>query len=864
MKILSSHRFFSLLEKERILDSVKKDFPDNKNYLDYLISLSVIDEILEQSESLFNISIKSYSENEFYDKLNSFSKYLGEVLNYDFIVFGYKQGNKLIDLIPYYEGTVFKNDKVQELKEIEFRKSFVGQLINKTKEPFVWQMNTDGDILDYSAFKKSNQHYEIDEPTHFRLKNYFSFLKDGLKELVVCPININTPDSHIPLGYIILANKKGEINKTVETKVLTTLSYYLAQIFKNQSTIFQLDKDARFVSEIYEMYFSEGILKILEFCTHEFDLEYSSFWVPTKEEREIAFGLKECSSRYLEDDDLSICNEQDFYLGSDCILGKISKKEVDPDYENLYIIKNPTHENVGFKFVGKIIKSNFLIICPVVKYSNTKLENQQGKNDLILGYFCFYTSDEVGLEDLPNERIQNFIDRISFYIEHILYDHTFHTLEIISQVLFKIDDITDVSEYYNNLVTTVNKVMNSEHTSIFFPNEDGELYLKSSTSIEFLKVDKKNKDILENLDKSEFENSPLSPVYKDNQSITFRCYTSKEIIIIHDIHHEKIEADCSFYEATKTFHKSVIFSPIIENSKCVGVVRCINKKEFNDSFLKLFTRHDADTLALICSFIGSQHQKIQSIDQQQLFVEKLAHENKTPVSLIWSAIENLETKLSDTDFYDDKSLTKHFENIMFATSVINNNYGNLNAFLKHKEQKLSYHFEYVELKEKIEEISTLVKPLLQKEENKSVIFKHYIYDMPTIKVDETRMYQVIYNIIHNAVRYCEHSTSINIFYKTDKSITVGEKELKCFEIRFENYGIGIPIEDSERVFNPYFRSENAKRINPNGTGIGLYVAKTIAEGHGGTVKVTKNAKPTTISIFLPNSLIQGYEENTVI
>jgi len=864
MKILSSQRFFSLLEKERVLDSIKRTFPDNKNYLDYITSLKIIDTILEQSESLFNISLKAYNENEFYDKLNKFSKYLGEALKYDFIVFGYKQGSKLIDLVPYYEGKAVKNKKTQDFKEVQFRKSFVGQLISKTNEPFIWQKKVDGDILNYEVFKASSKNYEIDEPTHFRLKDYFSFLEIGVKELVICPVSINSTDSHTPLGYLILANKKEDINEEIEPKVLKTLGYYLSQIFKNQSTIFQLDKDARFVSEIYEMYFQEGITKILEFCVEEFSMKYSSFWVPTKEEKEVAFGLKECISNELSQDELSTCFEQDFYLSSGTILGKINNKEITPFYENLYIVEKPSHENTGFRFVGEIIESDFLIVCPVEKYSNSKFEHEHGKKDTVLGYFCFYTSNQINLEDLSDERIQNFIDRISFYIEHILYDHTFHTLEVISKVLFKIDDITDVSEYYSNLVTTVNSVMNSEHTSIFFPNEDGELYLKSSTSKDFWKVDKSGKDILKNLDKSEYENNPLSPIYKDMNSITFRCYNSKETIIVHDVHDEKTVADCSFYEATKTFHKSIIFSPIVENGKCVGVIRCINKKEFDDSFLKLFTVHDSDTLSLICSFIGSQHQKIQSFDQQQLFIEKLAHENKTPVSLIWSAIENLEDKLSKVDFYDDKSLNGHFENIMFATSVINNNYGNLNAFLKHKERRLSYHFEYVKLKDKIEEISVLIKPLLQKEENKFVIFKHNIYKMPIVKVDETRMYQVIYNIIHNAVRYCESSSTINIFYKPDKTITIKDKTVECFEVRFENYGIGIPQEDSEKIFDPYFRSENARRISPNGTGIGLYVARTIAEGHGGTVRVTKNSKPTTLSVFLPNSLIKGYEENTTI
>ncbi|MDP2650334.1 MAG: ATP-binding protein, partial [bacterium] len=65
-------------------------------------------------------------------------------------------------------------------------------------------------------------------------------------------------------------------------------------------------------------------------------------------------------------------------------------------------------------------------------------------------------------------------------------------------------------------------------------------------------------------------------------------------------------------------------------------------------------------------------------------------------------------------------------------------------------------------------------------------------------------------------------------------------------------GIGIPKEEQERIFDKFFRGDNAVRVRTDGSGIGLYVAKNIVEAHGGTVAMKSElGRGSTFSFTIP-------------
>jgi signal transduction histidine kinase len=93
-----------------------------------------------------------------------------------------------------------------------------------------------------------------------------------------------------------------------------------------------------------------------------------------------------------------------------------------------------------------------------------------------------------------------------------------------------------------------------------------------------------------------------------------------------------------------------------------------------------------------------------------------------------------------------------------------------------------------------------------------------------------------------------------IYYSKDKgTITISLKKVPGFvEFKVVDKGIGVPKEEQEQLFNKFFRATNARRARPDGTGVGLFLAKKVIDDHGGRVIFeSKEGKGSTFGFMLP-------------
>jgi len=111
-----------------------------------------------------------------------------------------------------------------------------------------------------------------------------------------------------------------------------------------------------------------------------------------------------------------------------------------------------------------------------------------------------------------------------------------------------------------------------------------------------------------------------------------------------------------------------------------------------------------------------------------------------------------------------------------------------------------------------------------------------------INGDEKMLGMVLTNVFDNALRY---SPKGKVFISL-------EKEDSFVKITVKDTGIGISSSDLEHIFQKFFRGENAKEIDPNETGVGLYTTKKIVEMFGGKIAISSVLnKGTTVEISLP-------------
>lgn len=99
-------------------------------------------------------------------------------------------------------------------------------------------------------------------------------------------------------------------------------------------------------------------------------------------------------------------------------------------------------------------------------------------------------------------------------------------------------------------------------------------------------------------------------------------------------------------------------------------------------------------------------------------------------------------------------------------------------------------------------------------------------EFPTLLLDEGKIRQVIMNFADNALYYSRPGTKIEVSLETEDDAVV---------LKVKDTGIGVPEEEQAQLFTKFYRASNARKQRPDGTGVGLYLAKRVIMEHGGSV-----------------------------
>ena len=121
--------------------------------------------------------------------------------------------------------------------------------------------------------------------------------------------------------------------------------------------------------------------------------------------------------------------------------------------------------------------------------------------------------------------------------------------------------------------------------------------------------------------------------------------------------------------------------------------------------------------------------------------------------------------------------------------------------------------------------------------------------LPPIIADETRVRQILLNILSNAIKYTNSGGFV--------AVKVELKESGAFVVTVADTGIGIAAKDVDTVLEPFGRIHNAMARTTEGTGLGLPLAKKLMEAHAGFLEITSVlGKGTTVTLSFPQTNIQ--------
>jgi signal transduction histidine kinase len=222
------------------------------------------------------------------------------------------------------------------------------------------------------------------------------------------------------------------------------------------------------------------------------------------------------------------------------------------------------------------------------------------------------------------------------------------------------------------------------------------------------------------------------------------------------------------------------------------------------------------------------------VAQQKSFISQVTHELKSPLASIQLHLETI--KLRDPP---PNKMERFLDTMLADTDRLNNLINNLllAAKLENRVRAPQY---------PVADFSQLVEKSMEQKRGKlpeggSIAIE--VEEGLKVAIDAERMETVLRNLFENACLYSPASPEIRV--------SLAKRGQHCL-LTFQDHGKGIEAKDLKKIFRMFYRVRLSGE-NIRGTGLGLYIVKSVVKEHGGTIRVTSDGegKGTTFLITLP-------------
>ncbi len=203
------------------------------------------------------------------------------------------------------------------------------------------------------------------------------------------------------------------------------------------------------------------------------------------------------------------------------------------------------------------------------------------------------------------------------------------------------------------------------------------------------------------------------------------------------------------------------------------------------------------------------------------FVSNVSHELKTPLTSIKGFLETMYADLEE----------KKYDQINNFLNIVSKNVARLIELI---DDLLSLsHIDSISHLNKQEvntrEITAVACETIPMSNHKM----NYIFKADTVLASRQWLEQVLYNLVHNAVKYTPADSEIDVIW---------EKHPHFILLTVKDNGEGIPLRHQHRIFERFYRVDEDRSREKGGTGIGLAIVKQVMEKHGGHVYLTSRRR----------------------
>ena len=265
-----------------------------------------------------------------------------------------------------------------------------------------------------------------------------------------------------------------------------------------------------------------------------------------------------------------------------------------------------------------------------------------------------------------------------------------------------------------------------------------------------------------------------------------------------------------------------------------------------DQLKKLNSELESQTRALQAKGLELTlaNQRLEKLEEaKSKFVTVTTHQLRTPLAAIkWTFNMIIAGQLGPISSEQKEVLEKGYQSTERMIKIVND----ILSVDKIEIDQKDYQFSAVHLEDLIE---SLLYEFSNQAESKQIklTFKKPGKPLPPAEVDALILRIVLENLIDNAIKYNKLGGEVEVGIDDSKINTTRNS----LEIMVKDTGIGIPPEERAKIFNKFFRASNAVKTEPDGSGLGLYLAKDIIEKHHGTIRFETGDTGTVFHLELP-------------
>jgi signal transduction histidine kinase len=276
-----------------------------------------------------------------------------------------------------------------------------------------------------------------------------------------------------------------------------------------------------------------------------------------------------------------------------------------------------------------------------------------------------------------------------------------------------------------------------------------------------------------------------------------------------------------------TAHTQILV-PIRREVQVIGllILESTSDSQVNLAFLNRLSDNAAIAISNAQLFAEVQRANLAKSE----FVSFVAHELKNPMTSIKGYSELLAAgSVGQINDMQANFLSTIRANVQRMSALVSD----LNDNAKIEAGQLRLDYKPVNVDDVVDEVIRSTKR--QVEDKKQVVELHVPQELPNVWADQTRVGQVLTNLVSNAHKYTPEGGKILLGAEVASNQWDPAGAREVVHLWVKDNGIGISIEDQAKIFQKFFRSDDSKAREAPGTGLGLNITKSLVEMQGGRI-----------------------------